>query len=85
MTIHTLLPYVRGTRRFGYTYVHAGVRREVLGWQGIEGNLNGQSVVATFCGYGRSLTTKRGHKYKAHLRYVATGKPVPTKLISAIL
>jgi len=85
MNIQTLLPYVKETRRFGATYVHAGVRKSVQGWQGLEGELNGEKVVATFCGWGRSLQTKKGHKYKAHLRYVASGKPVPSKLISSIL
>jgi len=85
MNIKTLLPYVKDTRKFGQTYVHAAVRKAISGWQGIEGELNGQRVVATFCGWGRSLQTKRGHKYKAHLRYVSSGKPVPSKLISSIL
>ena len=84
MNIKTLLPYVKDTRKFGQTYVHAAVRKAISGWQGIEGELNGQRVVATFCGWGRSLQTKRGHKYKAHLRYVSSGKPVPSKLISSI-
>jgi hypothetical protein len=85
MNIQTLLPYVQQTRRFGATYVHSAVRKAVHGWQGIEGELNGERVVATFCGWGRSLQTPKGHKYKAHLRYVASGKPVPSKLISSIL
>jgi len=84
MTILNLLPYVTQTRRFGSTYVHAGVRAAVTGWQGVEGSLNGERVVATYSGYGRSLQGG-GHKYKAHCRYVATGKPVPSKLIGAIL
>jgi len=83
MNIQTLLPYVRETRRFGQTYVHAVVRKAVFGWQGLEGTLNGERVVATFCGYGRSLENG-GHKYKAHLRYVASGKPVPSKLINSV-
>ena len=83
MTIHTLLRYVRATRQYGSTYVYAAVRNAVHGWQGVEGTLNGERVVATFCGYGRSLQGG-GHKYKAHLRFVASGKPVPSKLISSI-
>jgi len=83
-TIHSLLPYVRATRRYGHTYVHANIRLAINGWQGIEGDLNGERVVATYGGYGRSLTTKRGHKYKAYLRYLASGKPVPSKLIPCI-
>ena len=81
--IQTLLPYVVQTRQFGHTYIHSAVRRAIHGWQGAEGDINGERVVATFCGYGRSLQSG-GHKYKAHLRYIATGKPVPSKLISAV-
>lgn len=84
MTIETLLPYVSQTRRFGATYIHAAVRKAIRGWEGLEGELNGQRVVATFCGWGRSLQTKKGHKYKAHLRYVTSGKPVPSKLINSV-
>jgi hypothetical protein len=84
MNIQSILPYVTQTRRYGSTYVHAAVRNAVHGWQGIEGTLNGERVVATFCGYGRSLQGG-GHKYKAHVRYVANGKPVPSKLINSIL
>ena len=84
MKIQDLLPYVRDTRNYGATYVHAAVRKAIFGWQGVEGTLNGDRVVATFSGYGRSLENG-GHKYKAHLRYVESGKPVPSKLISSIL
>lgn len=84
MNIQAMLPYVRATRNFGHTYVHAAVRNAVSGWQGVTGTLDGQKVVATFCGYGRSLQSG-GHKYKAHLRYVESGKPVPSKLITSIL
>lgn len=85
MNIQILLPYVRETRRYGATYIHAAVRKAIFGWEGIEGELNGEKVVATFCGWGRSLQSPKGHKYKAHLRYVESGKPVPSKLISSIL
>lgn len=84
MTIQTLLPYVRSTRRYGATYVHAAVRASIDGCQGIEGTLDGKRVVATYGSYGRSLVVG-GHKYKAHCRYIASGKPVPSKLISSIL
>ena len=84
-TILTLLPYVRATRNFGHTYVHANIRAAVSGWEGIEGTLNGERVVATFCGWGRSLQTPKGHKYKAYLRFVASGKPVPSKLLGSVL
>ena len=85
MSIQTLIPYVLETRRFGHTYVHAAVRKAIHGWEGIEGTLNGERVVATFCGWGRSLQTPKGHKYKAHLRFVASGKPVPSKLLGSVL
>ena len=84
MKIQAILPYVTQTRRFGSTYVHAAVRAAVNGWQGVEGSLNGERVVATYSGYGRSLQSG-GHKYKAHLRFVASGKPVPSKMIASIL
>ena len=83
-TIQSLLPYVVQTRQFGHTYIHAAVRRAVPGWYGVTGTLNGEPVHATYCGWGRSLQTAKGHKYKAHLRYAKTGKPVPSKLISAV-
>ena len=83
MNIQTLLPYVRETRQFGSTYIHSIIRKSVWGWQGLQGTLDGELVVATFGGYGRSLENG-GHKYKAHLRYVATGKPVRTKHFSRV-
>jgi hypothetical protein len=83
MKIQDLIPYVRETRQYGVTYIHATVRNAVHGWEGVEGTLNGERVIATFCGYGRSLQAG-GHKYKAHLRYVSSGKPVPSKLINSI-
>lgn len=84
MTILNLLPYVRETRRYGVTYVHSAVRSAVHGWDGLCGTLDGRTVRVTYCGWGRSLQTARGHKYKAHLRYVDTGKPVPSKLIDRV-
>lgn len=84
MNIQTLIPYVKETRRYGHTYIHSAVRKAVHGWEGIEGTLNGERVVATFCGWGRSLQTPKGHKYKAHLRYMSNGKPVPSKLIAFV-
>ena len=84
MKITQLLGYVRDTRNYGSTYVHAAVRKAIHGWQGVEGSLNGERVIATFCGYGRSLENG-GHKYKAHLRFAVSGKPVPSKLISSIV
>lgn len=84
MTILNLLPYVKETRWYGVTYVHSAVRAAMHGWQGLEGTLDGRTVRATYCGWGRSLQTARGHKYKAHLRYVDTDKPVPSKLIDQV-
>jgi hypothetical protein len=84
MTILNLLPYVKETRRFGVTYVHSAVRSAVSGWDGLCGTLDGRPVRVTYCGWGRSLQTARGHKYKAHLRYVDADKPVPTKLIDRV-
>jgi hypothetical protein len=78
MKIHDMIPYVRETRRFGATYIHAAVRQAVHGWQGVQGTLDGEPVTATFCGWGRSLQGG-GHRYKAHLRFVNTGKPVRSK------
>lgn len=83
MKIHDLIPYVKETRRFGVTYIHAAVRKAVHGWQGVQGTLDGKPVTATFCGYGRSLQSG-GHKYKAHLRYAESGKPVRTKDFSRV-
>jgi hypothetical protein len=78
MTILNLLPYVRETRRYGVTYVHSAVRAVVHGWDGLCGTLDGRTVRATYCGWGRSLQTARGHKY------TDTGKPVPSKLIDRV-
>ena len=83
MSIQSILPYVCQTRRFGHTYIHASIRASIDGWQGVEGTLNGERVIATYSSYGRSLQSG-GHKYKAHVKYIATGKPVPSKLISSI-
>ena len=84
MNITNLLPYVKETRRYGVTYVHSAVRSAVHGQDGLCGTLDGRTVRATYCGWGRSLQTARGHKYKAHLRYTDTGKPVPSKLIDRV-
>ena len=83
MKIQDLIPYVIQTRQYGSTYVHAAVRQCVDGFQGVAGTLDGVAVTATFCGYGRSLQGG-GHKFKAHLRYVATGKPVRSKDFSRV-
>ena len=84
MNITNLLHYVSETRRYGYTYVHAAVRRSTHGCQGLTGTLDGRPVRVTYCGWGRSLQTARGHKYKAHARWEDSGKPVPSKLLAKI-
>lgn len=84
MNILNLIPYVIETRRYGVTYIHAPVRSAVTSYVGATGTLHGRPVRATWCGWGRSLQTARGHKYKAHLRYADDGRPVPTKLISNV-
>jgi hypothetical protein len=84
MNILNILPYIFETRRYGHTYIHAAVRRSTLSWKGYTGMLDGEIVRATYCGWGRSLQTQNGHKYKAHLRYERTGKPVPSKRIHEV-
>jgi hypothetical protein len=68
------------TRRYGHTYVHAGARASAnWSWEA----LTHEGIVFSFTGWGRSLTS-RGHKYKVHARYAQTGKPVPSKVLSAL-
>lgn len=66
------------TRRFGYCYVPAGIRRKIHGWQGETHD----NIKLTFCGYGRSLEGG-GHKYKVHARYL-DNTPVPTKVLKTL-
>jgi hypothetical protein len=84
MNITTLLPYIRATRRYGHTYIHAAIRRATTGHTGFTGTLDGEPVRATYCGWGRSLQSPRGHKYKAHICFEATGKPVPSARLSDV-
>jgi hypothetical protein len=69
----TLAPYYAAltltTRSYGACYVHAGKRANYTGPDG---------TIYTVSGYGRSLTTKNGHKYKVHAR-TPDGKPTPTR------
>jgi hypothetical protein len=74
--------YVSDTRRFGHTYIHASIRRDYAA--GIPCTLDGVPCLLTWAGYGRSLLSKRGHKYKAYLNYSDSGKPVPTKQLSRV-
>lgn len=61
------------TRRYGHCYVHAGLRAN---WTGDNG------ILYRVTGYGRSLQS-RGHKYKVHaVGYDA--KPVASKVLAAI-
>lgn len=62
------------TRDFGHTYVHAAWRIASYTEKGI---------VFTWSSWGRSLAGG-GHKYKVHARYVATGEPVPTKVLKSL-
>jgi hypothetical protein len=68
---------------YGVTYVHAPVRNKLIGCIGINAKLNEQIVSLTFTSYGRSLQYG-GHKYKAHARFVATNKPVPSKQLNQL-
>ncbi len=79
-----LITYVVHTRRYGQCYVHACVRRSAFRFDGVLGEVNGRQVRLTWTGWGRSLQSG-GHKYKAHARYADDGKPVPTKLLRAIV
>jgi hypothetical protein len=85
MNIINLLPYVRATRRYGHTYIHLKIRKETFGHAGFVGTLDGELVRATYCGWGRSLQTRKGHKYKAHIRFEKTGKPVPSARLTDVL
>lgn len=70
------------TRRFGHCYVHAPSRKAVMGWQGFHAHAEG--IRFTYVGWGRSLQSAKGHKYKVHARYEDTGKPVPTTILKTI-
>ena len=60
---------VKRTRRYGYTYVHVGMKNPHASYTGADG------TVYSYSSYGRSLIAG-GHKYKVHAR--REGKPVPT-------
>lgn len=65
------------TRSFGHTYVHAGARHSD-GFAFQHGD-----ITFSYTGWGRSLTTRKGHKYKVHARY-ADGRPVPSKVLRSL-
>lgn len=60
------------TRRFGHCYVHTGARKVVSSWEGI--TIDG--IIYRYVGWGRSLQTKNGHKYRVLAHHIETGKPV---------
>lgn len=67
------------TRSYGHTYVHSGARKSApFAFRAFEHN----GIVFSYSGYGRSLQTARGHKYKVHAR--RDGKPVPTRELKAL-
>ena len=68
----------RVTRQWGHCYVHASKRAN--GWT----SCNYEGITFTYSSYGRSLAGG-GHKYKVHARYMATGEPVPTKVLKSLL
>ena len=76
--LHALIGYVEKTRRYGHTYVHASVRQQTYGWEGVHAKLDNREVKLTYTGWGRSLSSG-GHKYKAHARFSDSGKPVRSK------
>lgn len=69
------------TRRYGHCYVHSGAREAAefafCAYQTADG------IKFSFSGWGRSLQSG-GHKYKVHARYADTGRPVPSKVLSAL-
>lgn len=69
------------TRTYGHTYVHALARKIApFAHQACKH----EGIRFSYSGYGRSLTTAKGHKYKVHARYAATGAPVPSRVLKSI-
>lgn len=66
---------VMATRTWGHTYIHAARRDHA--------RFLHQDIAFTWRSWGRSLLGG-GHKYKAHARYISTGKPVPTKVLRSL-
>jgi hypothetical protein len=60
------------TRRYGYTYVHAGHRQ----------SCNHGDIRFVVSGFGRSLQAG-GHKYKVHAH--RDGKPIPTTELQTLI
>lgn len=69
------------TRHWGHTYVHTGARSQApFRFRAFEHD----GITFSFCSWGRSLNTAKGHKYKVHARYSDSGKPVPTKVLKTL-
>lgn len=69
------------TRKWGHTYVHAGARAAApLSFRAFEYN----GMIFSYTGWGRSLNTAKGHKYKVHARYADSGAPVPAKVLKTL-
>ncbi len=60
---------VARTRRHGHCYLHAGMPTEYAE----------SGIRFTVKGYGRSLLSRRGHKYKAYAHCAETGRIIKTK------
>jgi hypothetical protein len=72
-TAAVMSAYVKQTRTFGYTYVHAAIREACNQYDCIPAS----PILFRLSGYGRSLQGG-GHKYKVHAINRETGRPVPT-------
>ena len=83
--IIALVGYIKQSRRYGSTYIHADVRKDCMSFDCVpSAEVDGRGVKLSFCSYGRSLQSG-GHKYKAHAYYRDTGKPVPSKKLNEIV
>jgi len=84
MNVSQFIGYIKQSRKYGSTYVHAQFRNNCFGFDVFpESEHGGRKVKLSFCGYGRSLQSG-GHKYKAYAYYRDTGKPVPSKKLNEI-
>lgn len=78
--LHYWIGLVMQTRRYGYTYVHAGARdAATFGFRAFQYD----GITFSFCSWGRSLS-RGGHKYKVYARYADSGKPVPAKVLKTL-
>ena len=66
------------TRTWGHTYIHKGMR----GIDFCHSHLTGD-MTFLWGSYGRSLAGG-GHRYKVRAVYVATGRPVSTKILKSL-